>query len=183
MDKSENMKDWDMAKKIGYTVHNSIIKGAYHKHGHVIDDSKCFGNWMEAKRPLINDTWMKLRHGDIWNVSHHDIKESANSIWDDLFENIDNCEDYHIYYNKYNWCMNNIGKCFYGDAILENVMTHGFDLITPVADLWNMFMEDDTCETDTKTIDKLDRTVTHISTIWSYLHGFDAEWKNYEEVP
>ena len=182
MDKSENLKDWDLVRKAGYTIHSSIVKGAYHKQGHVIDD-KCFGNWMEEKRPLIDSTWMKLRHGDIWGVSHDDIKESVSALWDDLFLNMDTCESYHIYYNKYNWCMNNIGDCYYGDALLENIFTHGFDIIGPITNLWNMAMEDDTCETDTRTLQKLDRAITEVASIWSYLHGFDAKWENFEEVP
>ena len=170
-------------RKVGYTVHNSLIKGAYHKHGNVISD-KCFGDWMDIKRPQIVETWEKLNHGDFWAVSHSQVKDLAFSVWDDLFLNIQNCEDYHWYYNNYTWCLNNIGDCYYGDSVLGNIVAHGFELVYPVADLWNMLaVEDWICDSDTVTLNKLDRTITALSSIWAYIHGFDAEWNNFEEIP
>lgn len=69
MNKEENLKDWELMKRFHYILHNSVIKGAYHKDGHVIDD-KCYGDWMDETRPQLDTTFIKIKHGDIWGISH-----------------------------------------------------------------------------------------------------------------
>lgn len=106
---------------------------------------------------------------------------------DDIFMNIDKCEDYHMIWNKYNWCLNHVGQCYYADGMIDRILDRGLtEMINPAIELFNIYwshmFDDHRCDTDETSLDTIDRAIKAKMSLWSSLVGFDAEWTNFEEV-
>merc|ERR550514_577657 len=110
MNQSDMYSDFDFLRHSAQTLHNSFVKGIYHDSHHYPVDSKCWGDWMDAQHTQNVALFNKLFvQGDVWGVSHEELKQASDNIWESFFTNIDSCGEYKIVYDYYMWCSDNIG--------------------------------------------------------------------------
>ena len=112
------------------------------------NDERCMGEWMDGVVQKNIDTMHRLFHGDIWGVSHEDLKEITNSSWDMVFDNIEYCQAYKYMYWGYNWCNDNIEVCKLHQGVAGNVVENAIPIAGEIFKLWNIMWSDWTCMTD-----------------------------------
>ena len=134
-------------------MHNSFVKGWYHdSHRHPVD-SKCWGDWMTTQHAQNVDLYHRLFElGDIWGVSHQEIKQAVSNLWDSFFTNIDSCGDYKIVYDYYQWCGDNLGKCMYMDGIDDRIIKNALPLLSDLTAMVNELSIDEDCASDKESL-------------------------------
>lgn len=170
------MDDFTFVRKAHRVAINSAIKGWYHDSNDYMVNEKCFGDWMDVEFKKLSTVGHKLAKGDIWGVHHKELKDATNSIWDMIFNNIDNCDIFRFVYNNYTWCYDNIETCTYHTGVAQRVIDHGFEIAGNAFQLFHMINEDDQCDTDEQTLGKIGLVVEKVASTISDLEGFQGKW-------
>jgi hypothetical protein len=168
-------------RKAFHTVLNNGVKGFYHDPRTELLDEKCFGSWVDGKWEANKETMKKIFHGDIWGVSHNDLKELTNNFWDILLDNVDDCDLYRMAYNKYSWCMNDIETCVYHKDIAERIIENGFKLAMNGWEIYKLFTYNDYCETDEHLLGRIGLSTKLIAENISTVKGFEGTWNRKSE--
>jgi hypothetical protein len=178
---SQNMEFHTFTRKAVRTVLNSAVKGFYHDPRADLLDEKCMGPWVDTKLEQSKDTLGKIWHGDIWGVSHNDLKALTGNFWDILLDNIDDCSIYRMIYNKYEWCMNDIETCVYHKDIGERIIDNGVHLAMNGWEIYKIFSYYDKCETDEFLLGRIGNATEKIAENISTLKGFEGKWDKNSE--
>lgn len=176
MDESQILTHHAFIQDIHRSVVNSFYKGWFHDARPQLVTDKCFGTWMTEKVDKLNEYGHKIHTQGIWGLSHAEIKDGSDLIWDLALDNIDDCEIYRFIYTEYNWCMDNIEKCVYHTGMIDRVIDNGFFMASQAWGAWHTFNHQDKCETQIQTIDRVGKIVETVSNIVSTVKGIDSKW-------
>lgn len=177
-DETQNYTHREFIRKAHYSVWNSFIAGFYHEHHDNVVSEECFGEWMEPMMTRAHNIHHKLHKGDIWGISHAEIKDTANDFIDGFFRNLDSCGAYRFIYNNHEWCINNMEACLSRGEynMLDRVNAHAFEYMGNGMTLFNAITADDTCYTDQQILDEMETTVKAFADGYSTLIGFQGKW-------
>lgn len=135
---------------------------------------------MDTGKDNMMDTYHKLKHGDIWGVSHEDIKGATNDLFDTVFKNLDHCGYYKFYYDQYNYCHSNIAECVFRDGMFDKFIDHSFKLAGETMNLWNFYSEKiPKCISDEEAFDHYAEMIEDWSKIWVDFWAIDVKWDQY----
>jgi hypothetical protein len=175
MDDEENLDDFEFIRMMHRTVFEGFYQGWYNTRDSMLPQ-KCFGDWMTPMSENFMDVADKLDDGDIWGISHDQVRDAMNDSLDMFFVNLDECQMYRYAYNNYQWCMENPGVCFQMDGFLERMVNSAFPLATSAYDIYKLVTVDDTCFSDTELLGELKRGIRDFAEIGSAIVGFQGDW-------
>ena len=176
IDESQSLDHHTFMQDIHRTMVNSLYKGIFHDARSEMVTDKCFGSWMSEKVDKLHEYGHKLHAQGIWGLTHDEIKDGSNIIWDLALDNIDDCEIYRFIYTKYSWCMDNIEMCVYHTGLANRLLDNGFLIATQAWSAWHNFNHQDKCETDVQMIGRVGRVVEEVAGIYSTVKGIDSHW-------
>lgn len=175
-DDNEMMTHREFMKSTHKTVINSLYKGWFHDARSEMIPDTCFGNWMDTKVDKLHGYFKQLKAGGIWGLSHDEIKEATNTVWDLFLDNADNCEFYRFFYTGYSWCYDNIETCIFHQGMLNNVLDNGFEMAGSAWKLFRAITHEHQCETDVQTVGRIGQVTEGAASLASTLIGFDSHW-------
>jgi hypothetical protein len=107
-----------------------------------------------------------------------DAHTAANNFVDLHYRNRDSCEVVKMYDDYYNWCLDNLDMCVGSDeGFYLRLYENGYEIFASFYDLAGiMLFENDDCNTDAQNIDEISRIMEDISSLASYVYGFDLDF-------
>jgi len=165
------------------TIYREFIRGFYQDPRAEIPE-KCFGTNMDFAKDNFNHVYDHLIHkGDIWGISHDDIKEAVNNMTSIFLDNITDCAFYNVAYDSYDWCMNNADVCLKMHGFEKRMQDNMFTYAADIFSVWNLLTTDNMCETDEDLINKdlagYTRSIAQMKAMW---YGFEGrKWEPTKE--
>lgn len=173
---------WTFHRKCTQTGWNAFVKGWYHTSQQMPVDKQCMGDWMDTGKDKMMETVHKLKHGDIWGVSHNDVKEATNDMFDTVFRNLDTCGYYKVYYDNYSYCYNNIGECVFRDGMFDKFINNSFKMAGEAMNLWNFHTElhnAPKCISDEEAFENYATMIEDWAKLWVDFWAIDVKWDQY----
>jgi len=181
MNQAENMEDFVFARTIHKEWLEGALQGWYGQNGDMLPET-CFGDWMDESSDNIVNVWTALGHGDIFGVSHKQVKGAVDDSIDMILRNINECQLYRPIYDAYHFCMTDTETCYQMQGFFGRVAADSFKLGTSAYDLYDLATVDDNCFTDADIIDEVKRGARDYFTLESAWRGFHGEWDVEAEV-
>jgi len=175
MNQADNMEDFTFHRSIHREMYDGALQGWYGSGATMVPEA-CYGEWMEDKSQNIKDVFSALKAGDIFGVSHAQVKGAVDDSIDMILRNIDECQMYRPLYDYYRYCMVDPENCFQMEGFFDRVASDTFKLGSSVFDIYNLATTDDYCMTDLEIIDEHKRGVRDVWTLKSTFYGFHGEW-------
>lgn len=182
-DPTQMFDHYTFGRKMMYTILNSAIKGFYDdKRANPLDE-KCMGDWMVEDHAYIKNVYHKLFHdGDIFGVSHQELKNTSDKAWDMMFNNIEYCGVYRMVDNYYNYCMTNWQDCMYHTKMADRIYDHILELISIGMEEFRMIHKHKDCATDVELLADVAEVVEKGAEFKRIMHGFEGTWDQSTKV-
>lgn len=93
-DKSGDLKDFEMIRKVYYTVWNSMVKGFYKTGRKNPVSEECFGDWMDELEADMTETFGLVDQGKFSEVKASSLKKITSGVIDVFYKNWEVCRVY-----------------------------------------------------------------------------------------
>jgi hypothetical protein len=182
-DESQMMTHHTFMRKLIYNVLNSFIKGFYDdKREHPLDQ-RCRGDWMEEDHKKVHDIFHRLFHdGDIWGVSHAELKSTTDLAWDSLFKNIEYCGFYRMAHNQYEYSMTNWKDAMYHVDMADRLYDNLFRIAMLMMEEFHLMMKKNDCQTDEQMLGGISEFVEKFAELKKIEHGFEGKWDQHAKL-
>ena len=117
-----------------------------------------------------------LKGGDIFGVSHNQVRDAVVDSLDMTFSMIEECQLYRPLFDYYQFCMTDPETCFQMEGFFGRVAHDSFKLGTDAFDMYNLATTDDYCFTDMQIIEEAKRGARDVASLKSAFYGFHGEW-------
>mmetsp|Transcript_7449 Transcript_7449/g.11634 ORF Transcript_7449/g.11634 Transcript_7449/m.11634 type:complete len:326 (-) Transcript_7449:103-1080(-) len=176
LSEADTLGDWEYTRLQMQGAMQASFRGMYHSRKEIVSD-ECFGEWMNDYVDDFTTAFDALQE-DPFSISITDAKKYGSRMLDAIYKNADACQLTRLNDESNKWCMDNLGICA-GDDFdwFSNVMEYGVPLAGEAFDLFKLvFWENDACYTDKEYIDEINRSVEDVTSIISYIFGFNVKW-------
>ena len=182
VDEAKIMDMWTYHRLHHKTLHNSFAQGWYQTHSEEPFGEECFGSWMDDYKPQFEEFFEKAHAGDIWGISHQEIKDLANSGLDMFFKNLDACQYYRLPYDYYHWCMTNKEDCLRAPNWANDAMLEAVPFASNLMNIWTHLTTDDTCVGDEEYLENVGSYTKSMGLVARDWFHFKGKWHPDEEV-
>ena len=112
-DKSGDLEDFVMIRKVYYTIWNSFVRGFYQTARKNPVDEKCMGSWMDSLKDDIVALLNLIDEGKFGDIHSGHLKRISSGVIDVFYKNYEYCNVYAPVQDTFEWCASDVGTCNY----------------------------------------------------------------------
>ena len=167
-------------KAFSRTIMNSYVQGFYHDPRENPMPEACFGDWMDEGKEPVKKVFDMLMEGNLF-IHEKDAQAAADTIIRWIWKNGLDCQFYNMQYDMYEWCSSDIKGCYDTD-LLGNLANNMFPLMGEFMNIFTLTTQDDSCFNDTQVLEEIGSLVKSMSSVMSYVIGFEGKFVPNEKV-